>query len=100
MNPEQIAAWKDEEQRQVQILTDALNRTLKEASASFDAPLMNAALGALAALQGAMLLAIPQGKPRKMASEMMERATRRFMRENADKDFGKTHLVDLGGKVG
>ena len=91
---QQAEPWKAEEQRQVQILYDAMNKAMIETGKQFDAPLLNAAAGAVSMLHAGILSSVAPGRHRKMLREMMERAVNRGVRQ--DESSGRAQVVIIG----
>lgn len=75
------AAWRDEEQRQAQELSDLLQAQINEHGSRLKAdgrvPLLNAVAGALVTVTGAMLASVEDRRIRKELRRVMDRGLSR-----------------------
>lgn len=89
-----IEAYKAEEQRQTQLLYDAMNTAMKNVGVGLDLPMLNAVAGAVAMMEAEVLSACPVGKHRKDMLGMIERARKRALRDLADRK--PAQIVEIG----
>lgn len=93
----QEAAWKAEEQRQVQILTDAINTAIQETAKQFDAPMMNALAGALITNEAAMLASVDNSAARKALRKAMDKMRPIALANAMARNHGKAQIITIGG---
>lgn len=96
--PEAFKAWKSEEARQAQVLTDAIDAAIRETGKQFDAPMINAVCGAIVTVQAQVLASIADPHHRKEMRKAMERALPRALAEAiARGGSGNCQVVVVGG---
>ncbi|MDE3789594.1 hypothetical protein I7G86_02910 [Sinorhizobium meliloti] len=95
--PEALNAWKSEEARQAQILAEAINAAISEASKQFEVPTLNALCGALVTVQAAALSSVADPHNRKELRKAMERALPRALAEAIARGNGHCQTVVIGG---
>lgn len=84
-----------ERNRQAQLFYDACRDATNATIFGLQTPMIDALAIALATFQGTLLTSIPAGRSRKEVSEMMERTTKKAIRENEGKTT-PVQIVDLG----
>jgi hypothetical protein len=97
MTQQQREAYKAEEQRQAQIMADAINKAIQETAKQFDAPIMNALAGAIVTTEAAMLASIGDPAARKALRKVMDATRPRALAEAMTRDHGKVQIVTIGG---
>ncbi|MBB3947243.1 hypothetical protein GGQ73_003209 [Rhizobium skierniewicense] len=90
-------AYRAEEARQVQILTDAIHKAIIETGEQFDAPILNAVGGALATNMAQILASISDRRMRKMFREQLDKAVTRSLANNLAQPLVHVETVVLGG---
>lgn len=90
-------AWKAEEQRQAQIMSEAINKAIQDTAKQFDAPIMNALAGAIVTVEASMLASIGDHKARKALRKVMDATRPRALAEAMTRNNGKVQIVTLGG---
>lgn len=97
MSQQAKEAWKAEEQRQAQVMADAINKAIQETAKQFEAPIMNALAGALVTTEAAMLASIGDPSARKALRKVMDATRPRALAEAMTRNHGKAQIVTLGG---
>lgn len=92
-----LSAWQAEEERQAQILAQAISAAIHETAKQFDAPIMNAVAGALVSAQASMLSAVADPHNRKELRKAMERSLPKALAEAITRGNGTCQVVVLGG---
>lgn len=87
--------WKEEEQRQANIMGVAFHDAIMDAAKGFEQPLMNAVFGALAGVYANALSTIPAGRPRKAVREAFDRAVNQKLRTTPAGACGTAQVVNL-----
>lgn len=90
-----IEALRVERDRQLQVLTDEINKTITATGKTFPLPMLEAVAGALACTTAAMLCSVPPGKTRKALREAMASAQKRAER-SYDGQMTHAQVVDMG----
>lgn len=90
-----LEAAKAEEQRQCQIMTDAIQKTIMEVGKQFECPMMNALAGALIGVEAAMVNSIPAGQPRQALIKTMKKE--RIRAYKTVKPTSMAQVVVMGG---
>lgn len=94
--PEALKAWKSEEARQAQILVEAINLAITEASKQFEVPTLNALCGALVTMQASALSSVAEPHNRKELRKAMERELPGALAEAIAKGNGHCQTVVIG----
>lgn len=90
-------AYRREQSRQTQMLSDAIQKAITDTAQSFNAPMMNAVAGALVAAQGELLASIPR-KHRKAMQAAMEKQLPKALARSL-KTAKTAQTVVLGGRT-
>lgn len=93
---------KQEQQRQVQIMAEAITEAIEKTGLQFQTPMLNAVAGALVSVEASVLASLPDRKTRKALQDTMNRA-RPKAREAALASSGykpKVRVVTFNRKSG
>ncbi|ATG35937.1 hypothetical protein PhaeoP23_01795 [Phaeobacter piscinae] len=90
-------AYRREQSRQTQIITDAINKAITDTATQFETPMMNAVAGALVAAQGHMLASVPKAHRKAMQSAMAKQLPRAIASAKGSASIAQT--VTIGGKT-
>ncbi len=95
-----VKAWKDEERRQAQLLSDAVNDAIVKngaaLSAAGTAPILNAVFGALAINAAHALAAIGDRRTRRAMRDAFERAIDEEMKREIERNPAKAETFVIG----
>ena len=92
-----VAKFKAEQDRQTQLLVDAISEAINKAAEQFPVPMMNALASALVTVQGRILASVPAGPARKALRKAMEDGVSRAILA-AQGTQGTCEVVMLGDK--
>ncbi|WP_420584925.1 hypothetical protein [Ruegeria sp.] len=90
-------AYRREQARQTQLLTEAIDKAITDTSSDFAMPMLNAVAGALVAVQGHVLASAPR-KHRKALQAAMEKQLPKAI-ASAKGRVSTAQTATIGGKV-